>query len=83
MIDNNEIERVLIEKCIELYLGVLSEREEIEAKKTDDRIDYGVPPKYMFLREYDAVKKTEHFTSVLLLKHGYMRMVSLNLSRKE
>ena len=61
LIDTNVIESALIDKCIELYLGVLSEREEIEARKTDNRIDYGIPPKYMFLREYDAVKKTEHF----------------------
>ena len=61
MIDTNVIESALIDKCIELYLGVLSEREEIEARKTDNRIDYGIPPRYMFLREYDAVKKTEHF----------------------
>ena len=56
-----ELEKVLIEKCIELYMGMLAEYEEIEANKTDDPIDYGIPPKYMFLREYDAIRKTEHF----------------------
>lgn len=61
MIDTNVIESALIDKCIELYLSVLSEREEIEARKTDNRIDHGIPPRYIFLREYDAVKKTEHF----------------------
>ena len=56
LIDTNIIEKALIDKCIELYLGVLSEQEEIEARKTDNRIDYGIPPRYLFLREYDAVK---------------------------
>ena len=68
MIDTNEIEKALIDKCIELYLGVLSEREEIEAEKSDDRIDYGIPPRYMFLREYDAVNKTAHFYKRTLVK---------------
>ena len=61
LIDTYVIEKALIDKCIDLYLGVLSEQEEIEARKTDNRIDYGIPPRYLFLREYDAVKKTEHF----------------------
>ena len=61
LIDTYVIEKALIDKCIDLYLGVLSEREEVKARKTDNRIDYGIPPRYLFLREYDAVKKTEHF----------------------
>ena len=56
-----EIEKAMIEKCIELYLGVLAENEEIKARQKDNRVDYGNPQRHMFLREYHAVKKTKHF----------------------
>jgi len=61
MIDNSKLETAIINKCIELYEGVIEERARFDAGDTKHDIDYGVPPQYMFIRMYDAVRKTEHY----------------------
>ena len=60
MIDS-KLETAIINKCIELYEGVLEERIQLDAENPKHGMDYGVPPQYMFIRMYDAVRKTEHF----------------------
>ena len=60
MIDNNNLEKVLIDKCIELYKSVIKSRFEFDAED-DHNIDYGVPPYYMVITRYNAVRKTEHY----------------------
>ena len=66
MIDTTELEKVLVKKCVELYKEMLDEHKEIE--KTDHRIDYGVPPKYILIKQYDGVEKTEHFNKGTIIK---------------
>ena len=60
MIDS-KLETAIINKCIELYEGVLEERIQLDAENPKHGMDYGVPPQCMFIRMYDAVRKTEHF----------------------
>ena len=67
MIDS-KLETAIINKCIELYEGVLEERIQLDAENPKDGMDYGVPPQYMFIRMYDAVRKTEHFYKRTFIK---------------
>ena len=57
MIDNNNLEKALINKCIELYKSVIKSRVEFD-DEDDHNIDYGVPPYYMVITRYKSFRKT-------------------------
>lgn len=40
MIDNSMLETAIVNKCIELYKGVIEERSEIDVETTVQDIDY-------------------------------------------
>lgn len=62
--DSNELERVLLNKCIEHYNAVYREYNE----HGDGSVDYGMPPQKMTISLYDAQRSTEHFCKKTLIK---------------
>ena len=61
MIDNSKLETSILNKCIELYQGVIKERARFDAENPKHDIDYGIPPQYMYVRSYDSVEEMENY----------------------
>ena len=80
---NCKLEKVLINKCIELYKNMIDERSEIDAENSEQDIDYGNPPQYMVIRMYEAVRKTEHFYKRTFVKAWMYKDDVLNSRTQE
>ena len=83
MIDNSKLETAIVNKCIELYKGVIEERSEIDVESTVQDIDYGVMPLYVLIRMYDAVRKTEHFYKRTFVKAWMYKDGALDSGKQE
>jgi hypothetical protein len=71
-----ELERIMINKCIEYFKAVNSESND------DSEIDkYGRPPKTLIIEYYDAVRRTEHhYKQTLRKRWEYSNTVLTELS---